>query len=99
MPVNALMFAKLLEGYDDKVHVVASLSDEFDLGFQGKQCSLSSNKSLTVSQTHPVAFEKVMSEVARGCIAGPFGVNPLFNLRCSPLSLREESTPGNFRLL
>ena len=44
-------------------------------------------------------MDKVMSEVARGRIAGPFSNPPLQFFKCSPLSLREKSTPGKYRLL
>ena len=40
-----------------------------------------------------------MSEVARGRIAGPFKAPPLENFKCSPLALREKTTPGKYRLL
>ena len=40
-----------------------------------------------------------MSEVRLGRIAGPFPSPPLPNFICSPLSLKEKSTPGKYRLL
>ncbi|XP_069186395.1 uncharacterized protein [Procambarus clarkii] len=38
-------------------------------------------------------------ELRLGRIAGPFEVPPLPNFKCSPIALREKSTPGKFRLL
>nr|XP_045604834.1 uncharacterized protein LOC123762362 [Procambarus clarkii] len=38
-------------------------------------------------------------ELSLGRIAGPFEDPPLPNFKCSPIALREKSTPGKFRLL
>ena len=40
-----------------------------------------------------------MEEVNAGRIAGPFKDPPFNNFKISPLSLREKSTPGKYRLL
>ena len=45
------------------------------------------------------AMQKVQKEVALKRIAGPFEAPPLEHFKCSPLSMREKSTPGQFCLL
>ncbi|XP_069186405.1 uncharacterized protein [Procambarus clarkii] len=41
----------------------------------------------------------LVKELSLGCIAGPFEVPPFENFKCSPIALREKSTPGKYRLL
>ncbi len=43
--------------------------------------------------------DKIGKEVEAGRIVGPFDEPPFENFRCSPLSLREQSTAGQYRLL
>nr|XP_045600975.1 uncharacterized protein LOC123759764 [Procambarus clarkii] len=38
-------------------------------------------------------------ELSLGRIAGPYEVPPFKNFKCSPIALREKSTPGKYRLL
>ena len=55
--------------------------------------------SASVSHNVEVALEKIHGELDLDRIAGPFPYPPFVNFKCSPLALREKSTPGKFRLL
>ena len=89
----------MLENYPDKAYIVEGFTKGFDLGYEGEQISLSSNNSLSVNNNIQVALDHIAEESAKGRIAGPFASKPFQNFICSPLALREKSTPGKFRLL
>lgn len=97
-PVNAVILRKLLVKYADKDFVTEGFTQGFDLGYEGPQVSQRCNNSISVNSNIDVAYEKVMAEVKLGRIEGPVSSLPDF-LKCSPLALREKSTPGKFRLL
>ena len=98
-PIKVNILAKLLSNYEDKDFIIDGLYNGFDLGYVGEQLSQSCNNNLTVNSNLEVAWDKVMSEVALNRIEGPFPEPPLPFVKCSPLALREKSTPGQFRLL
>ncbi len=53
-----------------------------------------------VVKLHPNAVtEKLQSELEVGWIIGPYPDAPFENFKCSPLSLQEKYTPGQYRLL
>ena len=89
----------MLVNYHDKEFIIEGLSEGFDLGYRGKQGSQRCNNSVAVNTNKTIALGKVMSEVAKGRINGPYPNPPLPYFKCSPLSLREKSTPGKYRLL
>ena len=100
-PVKVATLARLLEevSFPDSDYVVSGFSSGFLLGFEGPQLPLSANNNLSVNRNPDAALSKVKSEVELGRIAGPFPEIPLPNFKCSPLSLKEKSTPGKYRLL
>ena len=100
-PIRLGPLARLLRevDYPEIDFIREGFSSGFDLGFVGPLAPLSSNNNLSVNSNPEVAYQKVLAEVALGRIAGPFTDIPLPNFKCSPLSLREKSTPGKFRLL
>ena len=98
-PVRTAPLGKLLDGYFDKEYILKGFTEGFDIGFVGEHKSLLSHNSLSVNRNPKEAFNKVKSEVALDRIAGPFPSPPLKNFKCSPLALREKSTPGSYRLL
>ena len=98
-PIKAAPFSKMLVGYKDKDFIIKGITEGFSLGYQGKEFSQRCNNSLTVNNNKHIAAVKVMSEVSKGRIIGPFEKPPFPNFKCSPLSLREKSTPGKYRLL
>ena len=98
-PVRVEALTQLLHNYPGKSYIVDGFTNGFDLGFQGTPCPLMSNNNRSVNTRPEVALAKVTSEVNLGRIAGPFFSPPFPNFKVSPLSLREKSTPGKFRLL
>jgi len=70
----------------------------FRLNYFGPRSRYESKKVLSVIQNPEVAWQKVMSEVQCGRIAGPFQTRPISNLRCSPIGVVPTKT-GGFRLI
>ena len=100
-PIKVRELARLLREVDHpgRDYIIEGFSKGFDLGFRGPESALDASNNLSVNQNPEAALEKVLSEVKLGRIAGPFPSPPLPNFKCSPLSLREKSTPGKYRLL
>ena len=98
-PIKPAPLTNLLRYYFDKEFVLEGLSNGFSLGFVGPQSQVFSHNSPTVSDFPHIAKDKVDSEIRLGRIAGPFNSPPFNDFKCSPLALREKSTPGKFRLL
>ena len=98
-PIKVNKLTPLLDAYDEKDFVIDGFSQGFDLGYEGDQLSQRCNNNLSVNMNIEAAMQKVQKEVALKRIAGPFEAPPLEHFKCSPLSLREKSTPGQFRLL
>ena len=98
-PINAIKLAPLLKTFPQKNLVLRGITRGFDLGFTGVQGPQSCNNNLSINLNPLIALEKINKEIALGRIAGPFPHPPLPNFKCSPLSLKEKSTPGQYRLL
>ena len=97
MQVNLL--SSLLKGYHDAKYVIDGFTNGFKLCFDGPKTSFMSSNSQTVLCNKIHAYEKISSELKLNRIAGPFRHPPLNPFKVSPLSLREKSEPGKFRLL
>ena len=100
-PITILELNKLLSVYPEKE--VANLlqrgfSEGFKLNYFGPRSRYESKNLLSVIQNPEVAWQKVMSEVQCGRIAGPFQTRPISNLRCSPIGVVPKKT-GGFRLI
>ena len=75
------------------------MSEGFDLGYEGNSvCTLAKNAKSVLANPE-AAREKVESELRQDRLAGPFSSPPFEVYKCTPLSLREKSSPGKFRLL
>ena len=75
------------------------MSEGFDLGYEGDSvCTLAKNAKSVLANPE-AAREKVESELRQDRLAGPFSSPPFEVYKCTPLSLREKSSPGKFRLL
>ena len=89
----------MLGNYPGKDFIVQGFQFGFDLGFKGEDKNVSCRNNLSVRENPDVTREKIFSEIEKGRIAGPFPDPPFENFRCSPLALREKTTPGQYRLL
>ena len=98
-PVKVRPLETLLTSFHDKEFIVNGFTRGFDLGFTGEPATVTCNNSFSVNSNLALAHAKVFSEIKLGRVAGPFSYPPLKDFKCSPLSLREKSTPGKFRLL
>ena len=98
-PIKVNALAYFLTDYHDKDFVIDGLTHGFDLGYKGEQGSQRCNNNLTVNSNPGIALAKVNKEIDLGRIEGPFEDAPFKHFKCSPLALREKSTPGQYRLL
>ena len=98
-PIDLKSFFPLIDKFVDAKFLINGFSFGFDLAFAGNDISQSCNNNLTVNKNPNVALSHIQSEITKGRIAGPFKFPPFDKFRCSPLALREKSTPGQFRLL
>ena len=98
-PIRPRPLKRLLQGYRGAEYIVQGFLYGFDLGYLGVPSDSVCRNNQSVRLAPAVARSKILSEVSLGRIAGPFSSPPLPNFICSPLSLREKSTPGSYRLL
>ena len=99
-PVRHQELKTLLVGHCDANFICQGFEKGFRLGYEGKVDSVSVGRnSRSVSQNVQVALDKIRGEIDLGRIAGPFPSPPFDQFKCSPLALREKSTPGKYRLL
>lgn len=99
-PVRHQELKTLLVGHYDASYICQGFEKGFRLGFEGKIDNVSVGRnSRSVSQNVQVALDKISGEINLGRIAGPFLSPPFDHFKCSPLALREKSTPGKYRLL
>ena len=99
-PVNADALQNLLTPDDDDANfVVSGFRRGFQLGYEGPKISRNCNNS-TLANANPLAVaQKLQSEIKLGRIAGPYPKPPFTPFICNPLSLREKSEKGKYRLL
>nr|XP_045592346.1 uncharacterized protein LOC123754181 [Procambarus clarkii] len=71
----------------------------FLLGHEGARTPLSSRNPPATTALPHIVGPMLNKELSLGRIAGPFEVPPFEIFKCSPIALREKSTPGKYRLL
>ncbi len=100
-PVKFEVLNKYLEGFDEKKREIleTGFRDGFIIFFDGDECELECSNSKAANQLPDAVNEKVKKEFEKGRIAGPFTEKPFDNFKCSPLSIREKQTKGQYRLL
>ncbi len=98
-PLNINLFNKLLEGFSKREYVISGLQHGFRIKFLGKECDIRSSNSKSANENPEEVDKKLTEEINLGRVAGPFDEPPFKDFKCCPLSLREKSTPGKFRLL
>ena len=98
-PVNFGLMSTLLNGFPEAKDIAHGFQYGFPFHFKGEEVDMVCKNSQLANQ-HPVAIDQKLSqEISLGRIAGPFEHPPYPNFKCSPLSLREKSVPGTYRLL
>lgn len=98
-PVNAHVFAELLDGYEKKDFIVNGFKNGFFVNFEGDELEVDSPNSKAALDNPEAVDSKLAKELEANRIAGPFEEPPFENFRSYPLSIREKSTPGQYRLL
>lgn len=69
------------------------------LDYQGPFSPLMSTNSSSILKNLSIVKQKISDELNLSRIAGPFNAPPFENFKVSPLSLREKSTPGKYRII
>ncbi len=98
-PVSPSRFDSLLDGFPRREYVVHGFSHGFQSHFQGPDTGLQSRNSHAALANPDAVDTKLGAELTSRRVAGPFDQPPFDNFKCSPLSIREKSTPGQYRLL
>ena len=98
-PVNIPLLTKLLKGWPHASFVINGFSQGFKFHFSGLECGFETRNSMAANLNPEAVDQKLSQEIDLNRIAGPFDYPPLPDFKCSPLSLREKSEPGKFRLL
>jgi hypothetical protein len=89
-PIQILELNKRLSVYPEKEDanlLQRGFWEGFRLNYFGLRSRYESKILLSVIQNPEVAWQKVMSEVQCGRIAGSFQTRPISNLRCSPIGV------------
>ena len=93
------MLASWLDGYQDRDYLLRGFSEGFLLDFSGSECPVTGSNARNTVHNKVAVETKLHSELECGRYAGPFDRPPPFdNIKCTPLALREKSTPGTWRL-
>ena len=98
-PIKAPLLARLLQEYPDKAFICNGLINGFEIGYDGSPHTQHCNNNLSVNSNPEFVQAKLDTEISLSRIAGPFDNPPLENFMCSPLSIKEKSTKGKYRLL
>lgn len=100
-PIKVQNLNELLSLYPNKFDaniLSRGFSEGFRLNYVGPRFKSDSKNLLSALQNPEIVWDKVMSEVKNGRIAGPFENRPISNLRCSPIGIVPKKT-GGFRLI
>ncbi len=91
--------AKLLVGFPLADYVVDGFTNGFHINFKGDHQPLTSHNAASATLNPEAVAKKIRSELDASRISGSFTEVPFKFFKSRPLSLREKSTPGQFRLL
>ena len=98
-PVNVQAFGELLHGFEKREYLVKGFTEGFRIHYEGGDDSFEIQNSKSTNLCPQSVDRKKEEEVNAGRIKGPFKTPPFHNFKCSPIALREKSTPGTYRLL
>ncbi len=97
--VDIRKLAPLLDGFPPKSYIIEGFTHGFRIHYEGDDEAVQSKNSQAALEHTAAVDEKLEEELTAGRIRGPFDKPPLPHFKCSPLSVREKSTPGTYRLL
>lgn len=79
--------------------IVKGFTSGFELGHYNNPIGNNVKQPKLSPDLHLILMEKINNEVTLGRIKGPFYYPPFQNFQISPVTIREKSTPGKYRLL
>ena len=97
--VKAEELNNYLNGYENREYIVQGFTVGFDLGHLGETFVQATRNAKIAEENEPIVQQLVDKEVKLGRFQGPFECMPFENTHISPLSMREKSTLGEYRLL
>ena len=100
-PLRPQVFARFLSSHLDPIFVselIHSLTDGFNIGYQGPHTCIKS-PNLTSSSEHPEVVDEALSkEIAENRMAGPYDTPSYTNIRCSGVGVVSKKD-GGWRLI
>lgn len=100
-PVNADRLKSLLIKYNKSQELVVGFSSGFSLGISGEIIpAIDTPENHKSARESPgLVLDKLVKEINKGRIAGPFNQLPFPDLIISPLGLIPKKEPGKYRLI
>ncbi len=98
-PISPTRFNSLLDGFPKRTYVVQGFSQGFITNFQGDDTTVESHNSNSATKNPEVVDNLIGVELESHRLLGPYQRPPFKNYKVMPISIREKSTPGKFRLL
>ena len=95
-PINPILLRELLKGYTDAPYIINGFEQGFSLRLRDKTTLQPYTKILPVK---PEVKEKLMDEVQKGRILGPFQAPPVPDLMVSPICVIPKSDGKKFRMI
>ena len=97
-PVIVDKLKPFIQGYKYCDYIIVGFSTGFDICHNGEVQLKNEQNSKRLSVKDNIVGRKILEEIAKGRIAGPFNEPPFQNLHCSPLFLVPKKS-GDFRLI
>ena len=97
-PVIVDKLKPFIQGYKYCDYIIEGFSTGFDICHNGEVQLKNEQNSKRLSLEDNIVGQKILEEIAKGRIAGPFNEPPFQNLHCSPLFLVPKKS-GDFRLI
>ena len=79
--------------------LIDGFTNGFPLHHSGPMNNLASTSNNVPVELEQILLEKINLEIDKGRIMGPFISSPFNSFNISPISLREKSTPGKYRMI
>ncbi len=97
--VSPAKFEDLLHNFDRKDYTVMGFAQGFLTHYQGNQEIVEAQNSNTTQQNPEAVDELVDTEMVANRLLGPYDKPPYTQYKVTPISIREKSKPGTYRLL
>ena len=100
-PVNPQVLDRLLEGYDVSIrnYLVTGFREGFVIDYEGPLLRPSLKNHPSFIKNIEIGRDKILQEVMKGRVLGPFKTPPFNNFVTSPLGLVPKKEPGEYRMI